>query len=84
MITGGGIGIGVAIAKSFARDRAAAIGIVGRNKEHLKESSAAISATSSSIKVEYAVADITNKSVLQAALNSFTSGLRVPGSWIWI
>lgn len=73
IITGGGIGIGAAIAKSFAQAGAAAIGIIGRREQHLKNSVAAISAISSSTKAEYAIADITNKEVLQAAFEQFAS-----------
>ena len=73
LITGGEVGIGSAIAKSFAQAGAAAIGIIGHREQHLKNSAATISAISSSTKVDYTVADITNKSVLRAAFEQFSS-----------
>jgi NADP-dependent 3-hydroxy acid dehydrogenase YdfG len=75
IITGGGIEIGAAIAKSFAEVGAGAIGIIGRREQHLKSTAAAISAISSSTEVEYAVADITNRPVLEAAFKQFATSL---------
>ena len=72
--TGGGIGIGAAVAKSLAQAGAAAIGIIGRREQHLKNSAAAISAISNSTKVDCAVADITIKAILRAAFERFASG----------
>ncbi|CZR59830.1 related to peroxisomal short-chain alcohol dehydrogenase [Phialocephala subalpina] len=75
IITGGGTGIGAAIAKAFAEAGAKAIAIVGRRENHLKTSATTISSISSSTKVEYALADITDKKVLKAAFEKFEHSL---------
>lgn len=49
------------------------IGIIGRREQHLKRRVAAISAFTSSTKADYAVAEITVKSMLQAAFDHFSS-----------
>jgi NADP-dependent 3-hydroxy acid dehydrogenase YdfG len=51
----------------------AVIGIIGRGEQHLKRRVAAISAFTSSTKADYAVAEITVKSTLQAAFDHFAS-----------
>ncbi|KAE8448076.1 hypothetical protein EG329_009841 [Mollisiaceae sp. DMI_Dod_QoI] len=75
VVTGGGSGIGVDIAKAFAAAGAKAIGLVGRRENYLRLSAENLSSISSSTKVEYAVADITDKKVLEAAFENFAKSL---------
>ncbi|KUJ11859.1 NAD(P)-binding protein [Mollisia scopiformis] len=75
VITGGGIGTGAAIAKAFAEAGAKAVGLIGRRENHLKTSAETLSSISTSIKIEYAVADITDKSALESAFEKFEGSL---------
>lgn len=75
IITGGGTSIGAAIAKAFASAGAKAIGLIGRRENHLKTSAQSLSMISKSTKVEYAVADITDKATLNDAFSRFGSSL---------
>jgi NADP-dependent 3-hydroxy acid dehydrogenase YdfG len=75
IITGGGTGIGAAAAKAFAQAGAAGIGIIGRRETILISSVAAISAVSSNTKVEYAIADLTDKRATDAAFKRLADSL---------
>ncbi|PVH84529.1 NAD(P)-binding protein [Cadophora sp. DSE1049] len=75
VVTGGGTGIGAAIAKSFAEAGAAGIGLIGRREEQLKSSSRSISSISNTTKVEYATADVTDKNSLDKAFGQFAERL---------
>ncbi|KAH7407621.1 hypothetical protein BKA64DRAFT_693803 [Cadophora sp. MPI-SDFR-AT-0126] len=74
-VTGGGTGIGAAVAKSFAEAGAAGIGLVGRREEQLKSSSKSISSASNTTKVDYATADVTDKDSLDKAFSQFAKNL---------
>ncbi|CAG8949802.1 hypothetical protein HYFRA_00004126 [Hymenoscyphus fraxineus] len=69
VITGGGSGIGLSVAKAFAQAGASRIGIIGRRKNILRTSIAEIAkcCTDSGTGVEYAVADVTIASEINAA-----------------
>ncbi|KAG4434463.1 hypothetical protein IFR05_010041 [Cadophora sp. M221] len=75
IVTGGGTGIGAAIAKCFAEAGAAGIGLIGRREEQLKSTSKTISSVSSTTKIVYAVADVTEKESLEAAFRQFAETL---------
>ncbi|OJJ78473.1 SDR family NAD(P)-dependent oxidoreductase [Aspergillus glaucus CBS 516.65] len=78
-ITGGGRGVGRAIAKSFAIAKAEGIFLIGRNKYDLQTTMKEVLATNvvpaGSTKVLYFVADITNtdavSSAIKQAIDSF-------------
>lgn len=67
-ITGGGRGIGQAIAKAFATAKADAIFLIGRSEEALQESAKQIGVPGQT-KVKYAVADIMDAHAVSAAMN---------------
>ena len=69
IVTGGGTGIGFAIAKSFAEAGAKSVTIVGRREEVLKDAVKAISETSGNqaSKLLYQVADVTSKAHIDIA-----------------
>ncbi|CAG8983706.1 hypothetical protein HYALB_00006275 [Hymenoscyphus albidus] len=69
VITGGGSGIGLSVAKAFAQAGASQIGIIGRREDILKSSIEEITkySTDSGTGVEYAVADVTIASQITAA-----------------
>jgi NAD(P)-dependent dehydrogenase (short-subunit alcohol dehydrogenase family) len=75
IITGGGTGIGAYAAKAFAQAGASGIGIIGRRENVLISSIADISAVSSTTKVSYAVADLTNKHATDAAFKNLADSL---------
>jgi NADP-dependent 3-hydroxy acid dehydrogenase YdfG len=75
IITGGGTGIGAGAAKAFAQAGAAGIATIGRRENLLISSAADISVVSSSTKVEYAVADLTNKRATEAAFKRLANSL---------
>lgn len=71
IITGGGTGIGAAIALSFAKAGASAIGLVARREDKLKASKADIEKLGLGTKVEYALADVVDAAALEKAFTSF-------------
>jgi NAD(P)-dependent dehydrogenase (short-subunit alcohol dehydrogenase family) len=72
-ITGGGRGIGRAIAKSFATAGAHGIFIVGRNEKSLQDTVGEISTVNTSTKMGYAVADIVDAASVSAAFDKAIS-----------
>ncbi|KAJ3543184.1 hypothetical protein NM208_g3703 [Fusarium decemcellulare] len=70
VITGGGTGIGKAIAIAFAEAGAQSVSIIGRRIERLKESASEISAAGKSTTVIYKTADLTVSSQTEAAFQS--------------
>lgn len=74
VVTGGGTGIGKAIAIAFAEAGAASVTILGRREDRLKTSSQAIAAKAhKSTKVHYEVTDLTKRSDVDRALHSIVT-----------
>ena len=70
VITGGGAGIGGAIARSFARAGVSHIALIGRRKHLLEENKAEILSISKNTEVFLATADISNEVQVQHAFNA--------------
>ncbi len=70
VITGGGTGIGKAVAAAFLEARAAAVILIGRTEAYLKETQAELSLAKSATKVDYFVADITNQVAVETAFST--------------
>jgi NAD(P)-dependent dehydrogenase (short-subunit alcohol dehydrogenase family) len=71
VVTGGGTGIGLAIAKAFAKAGAASVAIVGRREDKLKSGAAEISATAAKgTNVLYHTADLSNLEPTKAAFQA--------------
>ncbi|RSL60507.1 hypothetical protein CEP54_006746 [Fusarium duplospermum] len=70
VITGGGTGIGKAIAIAFAEAGAKSVSIIGRSVEHLKASVSEISKAGNHTTVTYNVADLTVRPQTEAAIQS--------------
>jgi NAD(P)-dependent dehydrogenase (short-subunit alcohol dehydrogenase family) len=74
IITGGGTGIGKAIAKAFAQAGAASVTILGRRLDRLQTSSAEISAAAGpSTQVLFEVADVSKFASIKAALDNIVA-----------
>jgi NAD(P)-dependent dehydrogenase (short-subunit alcohol dehydrogenase family) len=71
IITGGGTGIGLAIAKAFAKAGAASVAIVGRREDKLKSGAAGISAAAAKgTDVLYQTADLSDLERTKAAFQA--------------
>jgi NAD(P)-dependent dehydrogenase (short-subunit alcohol dehydrogenase family) len=76
VITGGGTGIGKAVAIAFSRAGASSVSILGRRLDRLESSVIAISAAAQSgTQVLYRVADLTDRAQVEDALASITSAV---------
>lgn len=76
IITGGGTGIGLSIAKAFAQAGASQIGIIGRREYILKLAIKEIAKCSTTgAKIEYAVADVTKAVEINAAFTTLAEKL---------
>ncbi|KAL7969053.1 NAD(P)-binding protein [Trichoderma sp. SZMC 28014] len=76
VITGGGTGIGKAVAIAFAQAGAKSVSILGRRLHRLKSSATAISAAAqSNTEVLYRTADLTDRAQVEEALASVTSAV---------
>jgi NAD(P)-dependent dehydrogenase (short-subunit alcohol dehydrogenase family) len=71
VITGGGAGIGAAIAVDFAIAGAKTIGIVGRTQSTLTETASRIEAANKNVKVLTSTADILDPAALEKAFSGF-------------
>jgi NAD(P)-dependent dehydrogenase (short-subunit alcohol dehydrogenase family) len=69
LITGGGTGIGKAIAIAFSEAQAAVVILIGRTEAHLKATQAELSLVTTT-KVDYFVADITDKVTVETAFST--------------
>ncbi|KAE9370003.1 NAD(P)-binding protein [Stipitochalara longipes BDJ] len=69
LITGGGTGIGKAIATAFSEARAAVVILIGRTEAHLKVTQAELSLVTTT-KVDYFVADITDQVTFETAFST--------------
>jgi NAD(P)-dependent dehydrogenase (short-subunit alcohol dehydrogenase family) len=70
LITGGGHGIGAAIARSFAAANVASLILVGRTESKLKETVEEIVKSTKKVTVSYHVADISSKTDVQRIFDS--------------
>ncbi|KAK3309323.1 uncharacterized protein B0T15DRAFT_387319 [Chaetomium strumarium] len=71
IVTGGGTGIGLAIAKAFAKAGAASVAIVGRREDKLKSGAADISAAAAKgTEVLYQTADLSDLERTKAAFQA--------------
>lgn len=76
VITGGGTGIGKAVAIAFAQAGANSVSILGRRLDRLKSSATAISAAAqSNTQVLYRIADLTDRAQVEDALQGITSAV---------
>lgn len=69
IITGGGTGIGKAIATAFSEARAAVVILIGRTEAYLKATQNELSLVTTTI-VDYFVADITDQAAVEAAFST--------------
>jgi NAD(P)-dependent dehydrogenase (short-subunit alcohol dehydrogenase family) len=73
VVTGGGTGIGKAVAKAFAQAGASSVSILGRRLDRLQTSAADISAVSQGkTRVLLETADLSKRDAVDAALKSIT------------
>jgi NAD(P)-dependent dehydrogenase (short-subunit alcohol dehydrogenase family) len=75
VITGGGIGLGTAIVRSFAEAGASTIGILGRTESALLKTKENIETEFGSTKVVVLVADVSDEGSVTKALNSFKNSV---------
>lgn len=73
VVSGGGSGIGKAIARSFAVAGAAHIIILGRTERTLQNTAEAIRTEFPSIKIVYHIADVVNGAAIERAFSSIRS-----------
>jgi len=70
VVTGGGTGIGKAIAVAFTQAGAASVAILGRRVDRLQAASAEIRASGPATRVLYEAADLTQRTAVDGALQS--------------
>lgn len=75
LVTGGGIGIGAAVVRSFAEAGASTIGILGRTESALMETKESVESDFKSTKVIVLVADLTDEASVTKALKSFNDSV---------
>ncbi|KAM0246097.1 hypothetical protein ACHAQJ_010333 [Trichoderma viride] len=75
VITGGGTGIGAAIALAFAQSGASNIALLGRTEATLLKSKQAVDATYPETTVHIITADVANEASVRAALDKYASGV---------
>lgn len=69
MVTGGGTGLGYAIAQRLLEEGAACVTIVGRRQDVLAEAAVKLKALGAAGEVRYAVADVTDEAAMVAAVD---------------
>lgn len=72
VVTGGGTGIGKAIAVAFGQAGAKSVSIVGRRLDRLESAAAAIAAAGPSTRVICKTADLSQSATIESALKSIT------------
>ncbi|KPM35466.1 hypothetical protein AK830_g11094 [Neonectria ditissima] len=72
VVTGGGTGIGRAVAVTFGQAGAKSVSIIGRRIDRLKAASAEIAATGPSTRVLCETADLTKRATIDSALKRIT------------
>ncbi|KAH8657207.1 hypothetical protein BGZ60DRAFT_494542 [Tricladium varicosporioides] len=70
VVTGGGTGIGKAIAIAFAKAGAASVAILGRRLDRLQTSAAEITAAGPATRVLFETADVTKRTSIDGALKA--------------
>ncbi|KAM0247768.1 hypothetical protein ACHAQJ_009701 [Trichoderma viride] len=75
VITGGGSGLGPAIARSFATSGAPSITLLGRTEKTLLETKAALNRDFSNVEIYLGVMDIINKYAVTAAFDDIKSNI---------
>jgi len=73
VITGGGSGLGVSIARAFAKASASRLGLIGRTERTLAATKAGLLAAHPGIEIHTAVADVTDRAQISAAFDSFAA-----------
>jgi 3-oxoacyl-[acyl-carrier protein] reductase len=76
VVSGGGTGLGRAIAKRFARDGESVV-ILGRRKDVLEETASQINATLESERVSFLAGDLEDPTEVQSVADELTSGQTV-------
>lgn len=75
VITGGGTGIGAAIALAFAQSGASNIALLGRTEATLLNTKRAVNAAHPETNVHVITADVSNEESVQAAIGKFASSV---------
>lgn len=70
LVTGGGYGIGAAVAESFAQAGAAKIALSGRTESKLKDTAESLSKKHPSTEFSYFVADVTDAKAVKGIFDS--------------
>lgn len=73
LISGGGYGIGAAIAEAFAKANAATVIIAGRTEAKLKATAKELASAYPKVKIEYRVVDITSEESVKALFASIST-----------